>query len=484
MNTPVQEIGYVVSNREFLVSINGLPGIHIGDMVQSAEGLRGWVNSLDEGKAEVLILDEGKTFLNQPFFRSENRLSIAVGPFLIGRAINPLGVPIDGKGLLRGARDTQFLNVDQPAPGIQYRKFITEQFITGVTLIDTLIPIARGQRELVMGDAHSGKTAFLVNLILSQKGTGTICIYAAIGKPIITIRNLIDVLKANKALAYTVLIGTSSSELAPLIFLTPKTAFTVAEYFQRQGKNVLLILDDLGTHAKIYREIALLGNKPPGKESYPGDTFHQHAQLLERAGNFDKAIGGGSITALPVIELNLNDFTTLIPTNLMSMTDGHLLFRSSLQSQGQRPAIDLLLSVSRVGRQTQNPCCSAVSLRVRQLLASALDLETISNFSSELSVQTRLILKRKDMIMEILNQDSLLFIPPQIQAIMLILPFTSLFAKNEASFLLRNKRKLIQAFFEEPQLKEITALVNTLKNEAELISKLEQVSAIIEGICQ
>lgn len=478
------EIGYVVSSRDFLVYLDGFPSIRVGDMVQSADGLRGWVNSLGESKIEVLMVDEGKVPLKQSFSKMKDRLGITVGPFLIGRAINPLGVPIDGKGLLSASKEAQIMELEQQAPGIQYRKFITDQFFTGVTLVDSLIPLARGQRELVMGDAHSGKTSFLTNLIISQRGTGTICIYAAIGKPVVEVRNLIDILKANKALEYTVMVGASSSEIAPLIFLTPKTAFSIAEYFQRQGKNVLIILDDLGIHAKIHREISLLANKSPGRESYPGDTFYQHAHILERAGNFSNSIGGGSITALPVIELNLNDFTTLIPTNIMSMTDGHLLFRSSLHSQGQRPAIDLPLSVSRVGKQTQHHVVSLISQKVRQLLSQASDLETVSHFSSELSPETQLILRQKDIITEFLKQDLSVFIPIQIQAIMLILPFTAFLKGKTKSFAVRFKNVLIQSFIKVPELRKIAEEINNMKDEKELISKLEGVTAVLEKVCK
>ncbi|MDP3758570.1 MAG: F0F1 ATP synthase subunit alpha, partial [Candidatus Daviesbacteria bacterium] len=323
-----QEVGYVVSSRNFLAYLDGFPSIRVNDMVESDNSLRGWVNATFEDKVEVLMLDDGIIKPKQQFRRLPNRLGVIAGDFLLGRAINPLGVPIDGGGILSRSKTGVNLELDVDAPGMQSREFITSQFLTGITLIDTLIPLGKGQRELVLGDAHSGKTGFLMDIIINQKNTGVICILALIGKPAVTVRNLIDTLRANKALSYTVVIATSSSEPAPLIFLTPKTAFTIAEYFQKKGKDVLLVLDDLGSHAKIYREISLLGNKSPGRESYPGDIFYQHAHLLERAGNFLPQYGGGSITALPVIELNLNDFTTLIPTNVMSMTDGHLLFKA------------------------------------------------------------------------------------------------------------------------------------------------------------
>jgi len=477
-----QEVGYVVSNRDFLVYLDGFPSIRVNDMVESETALRGWVNSTLQDKIEVLMLDEGAVKPKQQFKKLPSRLAVSVGDFLLGRAINPLGVPIDGKGLLSKTKAVR-LELEQPVPGIESRQFISNQFLTGISLVDTLIPLGKGQRELVLGDAHSGKTGFLLDLIINQKNTGVICIYGSIGKPSGAVRNLIDVLKSNQALDYSVIIAASSSEPAPLIFLTPKTAFTVAEYFQKKGKDVLLILDDLGTHAKIYREIALLGNKSPGRESYPGDIFYQHAHLLERAGNFLPGFGGGSITALPVIELNLSDFTTLIPTNLMSMTDGHLLFKAGLHSQGQTPAIDISLSVSRVGRQTQDRVSNLLSSKIRQILSEAADLETISRFSSELPLETQLILERRDQIMELLKQESLTATPKPIQAILLALPFTSFLKDKKRAFLERNKKKLEQAFLTNPSLLPISRSIKNLKTDTELINLLEGVGPILAKLC-
>lgn len=477
------EVGYVVSSKDFLIYLDGFPTIKINDMVESETSLRGWVNATHEDKIEVLMLDEGVIKPKQQFKKLSSRLGVTVGDFLLGRAINPLGVPIDGKGLLSRTKTNLSLELDQEAPGIESREFITNQFLTGITLIDTLVPLGRGQRELVLGDAHSGKTGFLIDIVTNQKNTGVICILALIGKPAVAVRNLIDTLRLNKALDYTVIIATSSSEPAPLIFLTPKTAFTIAEYFQKKGKNVLLILDDLGSHAKIYREIALLGNKSPGRESYPGDMFYQHAHLLERAGNFLPQYGGGSITALPVIEITLSDFTTLIPTNLMSMTDGHLLFKAGLRSQGQTPAIDLSLSVSRVGRQTQDRLSNLLSARVRQVLSAAADLETISRFSSELPPETQLTLRRKDLIMEILRQDPLTAVAKQIQVILLTLPFTTFLQNKNRSFVEKYKKTIIEAFLKNPQLLPITKSVTKLKTDEELIKLLEGVGPLLAKIC-
>lgn len=481
MNT--EEVGYVVSNRDFLVQLDGLPTIKVNDMVESDTSLRGWVNSIAEDKVEVLMLDEGIIKPKQQFRKLPSRLGVAAGDFLLGRAINPLGVPIDGRGPLSKSQTTPIAELDQEAPGIESREFIKQQFLTGITIIDTLIPLGQGQRELILGDAHSGKTGVLIDIVANQKDTGVICIIALVGKPAVTIRALIDTLRLNKTLDYTIVIATSSSEPAPLIFLTPKTAFTIAEYFQKKGKDVLLIINDLGSHAKIYREISLLGNRSPGRESYPGDMFYQHAHLLERAGNFLPAYGGGSITALPVIELNLNDFTSLIPTNLMSMTDGHLLFKSSLNSQGQTPAIDISLSVSRVGRQTQDQMSNLLATRVRQVLSQASDLETISRFSSELPIETQLILRRKDLITEILKQEPLTAVSKPIQLILLALPFTTFLQDKNKAFVEKYKKILIEAFLGNPQLVTITKSISNLKTDEELIKLLEGVGPILTKLC-
>jgi len=478
-----QEVGFVTSARDFLAYVNGFPTISINDMVQSEEGLRGWVNALNEEAVEVLMLDEGKVTPKQQFIRLPSRLGLSVGDFLLGRAINPLGVPIDGKGLLSKRKEETILGLEQIAPGIESRQFINKQFLTGITLVDSLIPIGKGQRELILGDAHSGKTGFLIDTIINQKDTGVICIVASIGKPAVVVRNLIDVLRNNKALDYTIIIATSSSEPPPLIFLTPKTAFTVAEYFQKKGRDVLLILDDLGTHAKVYREIALLGNKSPGRESYPGDIFFQHAHLLERAGNFLPQYGGGSITALPVMELNLNDFTTLIPTNLMSMTDGHLLFKATLHSQGQLPAIDISLSVSRVGRQTQDTVSNLLSARIREILFAGSDLESIARFSSELPKETQLILIRRGLLMELLKQDPLTNIPKPLQLILLALPFTTFLQTKNRYFVEKYKPTLLKVFLTHPNLLVITQYVDKFKTDEELIKVLEEVSPILDKLC-
>lgn len=481
-NDQSSEVGYVISARDFLVSVDGLPTAKINDLVESNH-LRGWVNSLSSDRVEVLMVDEGRFTPGQMFKKLPQVLGLNASSSLLGRSINPLGVPVDGKGPLPKAKNSQFLELEQEVVGICGREFIRQQFLTGMTLIDTLIPLGKGQRELVIGDAHSGKTAFLIDLIVNQKSSRTICVVGLIGKTATATKAFIETLRTNKILNYTVVVASFSNDPAPLIFLTPKAAFCVAQYFQKQGQDVLLILDDMGTHAKIYREISLLGNKPPGRQSYPGDIFYQQAHLMEQAGKFSSSAGGGSITALPVLELNLNDFTSLIPTNLMAMTDGHLLFSSSLYAQNLRPAIDLAISVSRVGRQTQSYLINALSLRIRAVLSEAQELETISRFSSELPIDTQQILQKKELILELLKHDPLTFVPLPVQVILLGLIFTSFLTGKDAHFIEYYKKKLVGSFLNTPELKSLTDSIPSFKTDLELIKTLEGVGPILARLC-
>ena len=465
----VDEIGFVKQTREFIAFVDGLPSAKINDLVENEAGVRGLVSALSRDSVEIWILDEGNIQPGQTFKSTNSRLTVPLGNFLLGRAINPLGVAIDGRPPFPVSERTINAELDSPAPGISARKFIDQQLVTGITILDSLIPVGKGQRELVLSDARSGKQDFLINIIVNQKKTGVICIFAAIGKPLSEVRSVIDILRANEALDYTVIVATASSDPAPLIFVTPQTAFTIAEFFQKQGKDVLVILDDLGNHAKIYREIALLGNRSPGKESYPGDIFYVQAHLLERAGNFQ---GGGSITALPVIEINLNDFTTFIPTNLMSMTDGHLMFKAALRSQGKRPAIDTSLSVSRVGRQTQVRIVNLLSQQIRQVLSEAQSLETVSRFSSELPMETQIVLKQADILTELISQEPLTKIPIEVQLAVLGLVFTSfLRTKN----ILKYKKSLFDLFLKNPRQRTFATSLLNLSTMTQLINKLEEI---------
>lgn len=473
-----QEVGFVRSVKEFLISLDGLPNIRLYDLVANEKGIRGFVNALQTDQVDVLQLDEGIVQPGQPFYRVGEKMTLAGGSFLLGRAINPLGVPIDGKGQLPKTGKEVKSETDRVAPGISFRELIDTQFETGIGIIDTLIPLGCGQRELILGDARTGKNDVLIDIIVNQKGKDIYCIYASIGKPISEVRNTIDTLRTNGALDYTCIVAASSSDPAPLIYLTPQSAMTVAEHFQSLGKKVLVVLDDLGIHAKIAREIALLSNRLPGRESYPGDIFYLHSHLLERAGNFNSKAKGGSITCLPVIELNLSDFTTYIPTNLMAMTDGHLLFKSSLYNKGHRPAIDTSLSISRVGQQTQNRAHNMLATRIKQLIAQAMELETMSSFSSELPLKTQIILKQHELLEELFKQESLTNMSREFQMIFYCLPFTTFFQGKGKEFVQQHKNNLFKSFSTIPELVEFTKGVTRYKTDVELITALERMGPL------
>lgn len=489
-----QEVGFVVSSKGYLAYLDGLPTIRINDLVSSEAGIVGLVHSLNPTQTEVLLLSSTSVAPGTQFKRTGKRLELSVGDYLIGRAINPLGLPIDGKGMLSKSAESKPRELEPPSHSIEAREFIKDQLITGISTVDTLIPLGLGQRELVIGDANSGIQNFLINIIVNQTagrlasrsgrtGQGLICIYAAIGKPISQITNLINTLHVNKAMASSIVIASSSTDGSPLIYLTPLTALTIAEYFKDQGKNVLVILDDMGIHAKAYREISLLGGRSPGRQSYPGDIFYQQAKLLERAGKFNSNFGGGSITALPVVELNLNDFTGFIPTNLMSITDGHLLFRSNLYNKNQRPAIDIALSVSRVGRQTQALISNLISRRLRQCLAEAQGLETLAQFSAELPPQTQLILRQKQVLMELLKQDDLTLTNLPTQTMLLGLIFTSFINDKNEVTVRKLKVKILKFLTTDPESIKLQTSISKFKSDDELIKALESmVSRINAGI--
>jgi len=404
-----KQVGYVISISDYLLTLNGLPEAKINDLIIDQDGNRAWVSGLLENSVQALLIDESSVKVGSQFQATDLQLSTIVSNELLGKVISPLGEPLSGgKGISSSSPKAP---IENQAPGISMRRFISDPLISGLTIIDSMIPLGKGQRELIIGDGHSGKGSFLTDLIVNLAKQKIVCVYASIGQPVTETRMLIDVLSTNKVIDSVVVVSTTSSDPAPLIFINPYAAMTIAEYFQKQGKDVLVIFDDLGVHAKIYREINLLSRRNPGRDSYPGDIFYQHARLLERAGCFDVQAGGGSITALPVVELNLNDFTEYIPTNLMAMTDGHLIFKSSLHTQGQDPAIDIALSVSRVGKQTQNRNLNKLANSIQRLLIDSEKLDTISRFSSELPSETLRILHQKKLILSALKHEHLSFIP-------------------------------------------------------------------------
>jgi len=480
-NESSKEVGFVISAQDYLLYLSGLPSVHVNDILVSEKGGRALVTSLARDKIEALMLDGERPFPGDYFEKSPTGLSLSISNNLFGRTINPLGVALDGKPGLppKGVA----IDLDAIAPGINFREIVSEQLQTGITVVDTLLPIGIGQRELIFGDPRSGKSSFLMDIIINQKDKNVICLYAAIGKSEIDVKKFGEKLEAAGGASYTILLAATSSESAPIISIAPSVACSIAEAFRNEGKTVLMILDDLGTHSKYLREIALLGGRIPGRESYPADIFYQHSHLIERAGNFNNKVGGGSITLLPVIETDLENFTNLIPTNIMSMTDGHILFSAALRAEGQYPAIEPGRSVTRVGYQTQLLIQKELADKVRYLLAEYHEMERYGRFSGELTSATQLTIKIGNIATELLRQEPLMRIEPMVQVLLLTLLYSSFFDEKDIEFARKYKTKIIEALTTDPVFKNLAAKATSMKL-TDLIAELKKNQKTIENLCR
>jgi F-type H+/Na+-transporting ATPase subunit alpha len=474
-----KEVGYVVSTQDYIVIIEGLPSARLYNIVRTRSGGRAMISALEKDRVEALMLDSERPKPGDYFELSDFGLKLPLNIDLFGRMINPLGMALDGKaGLPPGG---EALDLDIVAPGIDGRAAVTEQFYTGITVVDTLLPVGKGQRELIMCEPRSGKEQFFLDVILSQKTQNRICIYAALGRSELEVKRMAEDILQYGAAPYTIIVAATSSESAPMIQIAPSVASALAEYYRNKGKHVLLILDDLATHAKYAREISLLAGRIPGRESYPADIFYQHSSIVERAGNFNEHWGNGSITMLPTIETNIENFTNLIPTNVMSMTDGHILFSANLRAQGIYPAIESDRSVTRVGRQTQTFIHKVLSDRVRLLLAEYHELERYGRFGSELSTETQLKIKRGKVVEELLKQEPMTSITPEGQILMLSLVFTGFFDKQDLEFV-RSQKKTVVKTLESSVYKTLVEAVKKVKLD-ELITQLKDQLKPLEAAC-
>jgi len=466
-----KEVGYVVSTQDYLVNIHGLPSAMVNNIIVTKNGGRAIVSALSKNQVEALMLDAERPKPGDYFELGSAGLEIPLNCNLFGRTINPLGVPLDNKGALppRGV----VLDLDINAPGIDGRSLIKKQLYTGITVVDTLLPIGRGQRELVLCEPRSGKEMFFLDCILSQKGKGVVCIYAAIGRSEVEVKRFAEDIDKEGASDYTVIVAATSNESAPMISLTINIASAVAEHYRNEGHDCLLILDDLATHSKYSREISLLAGRMPGRESYPADIFFQHSSQLERGGSFNEPYKNGAITLLPTIETNIENFTNLIPTNVMSITDGHLLFSAALMAQGVYPAIEYDKSVTRVGRQTQMFIHKQISDKVRSLLADFHELERFARFGSEVSKDTQLKIKRGKIIEELLRQDILNPVEHGVQIIMLSLVFAGFFDNIEIDNIKPGKKAFIKSLASTEPFKTIAGKISEYKLD-KLIEELQK----------
>lgn len=396
------EIGTVIQVGDGIALVYGLDNVMAGEVVLFSNGVKGTVLNLDEHHVGVVVLGEYKDIKEgDTVKRTKQVLSIPCGEGLLGRIINPVGEPIDGKGKLEVAA---YYPIEKEAPTIIDRDFVRTPLETGIKAIDSLVPIGRGQRELIVGDRQTGKTSLAIDTIIHQKGKDVICIYVPIGQKASSIAQIVKELEAKGSMDYTVVVAATASDNAPLLYISPYAGCAIAEYFMEQGKDVLIVYDDLTKHAVAYREISLLLKRPPGREAYPGDVFYLHSRLLERASKVSKELGGGSITALPIVETQAGDISSYIPTNVISITDGQIFLETDLFNEGIRPAINPGVSVSRVGGNAQFPALKQVAASLRIDLAQYRELEAFSQFSSDLDSETRKKLIRGQKLVEILIQ--------------------------------------------------------------------------------
>jgi len=399
------EIGYVLEVYGSLVVVDGLPKAKMHEVILFESGGRGQVFSLQKGKITVLLLTAEMIAIGIRVVRSGGALHIPVGQYLKGMTVDALAQPLKTSAVTQTTKDNTYeQSVDVRPKGIADRRKIITQFISGVTIVDMLIPLGKGQRQLVVGDRKTGKTAFLQQCLLTQTQNGTICIYAAIGKQQSEIESLLSFLTAQQIDTQTIVVASTRNDPEGLIYTTPYTAMTIAEYFRDQGQDVLLILDDLTTHAKAYRTLSLLAKRFPGRSSYPANIFYTHARLLERSGNFKQATGDVAITTLPVAETTNGNLSGYIQTNLMSMTDGHIFFDVNLYAAGRRPAINPFVSVSRVGRQTQTSLSRSIAREVTSFLTLLEQSEKYSHFGAEASASTKATLATGERVIAFFNQ--------------------------------------------------------------------------------
>jgi F-type H+-transporting ATPase subunit alpha len=420
--TDIYDVGTVLQVGDGIARIYGLNKVMAGELVEFATGVMGMVLNLEEDSIGCVILGDDKEIKEGEVVKRTNRIvEIPVGKELLGRVVNPIGEPLDGRGPIE---TKSFSPIEKKAPGVIYRQPVKEPLQTGLKAIDSMIPIGRGQRELIIGDRQTGKTAIAIDTIINQKDTHktdspVYCIYVAIGQKSSTVARVIKTLEDNGAMEYTVVISANASEPASLQYLAPYAGAAIGEYFRDNGMHAVVIYDDLSKHAQSYRQISLLLRRPPGREAYPGDVFYLHSRLLERAAKLTDKLGGGSLTALPIIETQAGDVSAYIPTNVISITDGQIYLEPSLFYAGQRPAVNVGISVSRVGGNAQIKAMKQVAGMLRLNLAQYRELEAFTKFGSDLDKATQKQITRGSRLVELLKQDQYDPMPVESQVVLI-----------------------------------------------------------------
>ena len=413
----ISEVGKVVGVADGITTVYGLNNVMAGEVVEFENGTKGLVQNLEESSVGVVILGSMEGIREgMSVKRLGSLLKTPVGDAVLGRVVNPLGEAIDGKGVIESG-DERF--IEEKAPGIMARKSVHEPLQTGIKAIDALVPVGRGQRELIIGDRQTGKTTLAIDTIINQKGQDVICIYVAIGQKQSTVASIVKKLEEHGAMEYTIIVSASAADSSAFQFLAPYAGVTMAEYFRDNGRHAVIFYDDLSKHAVAYREMSLILRRPPGREAYPGDVFYLHSRLLERAAKLNDDLGAGSITAFPIIETQAGDVSAYIPTNVISITDGQIFLETDLFNSGIRPAINVGLSVSRVGGAAQIKAMKQVSGTLRLDLASFRELQAFAQFASDLDEHSRNQLERGQRMVEVLKQPPYQPIPVERQVVII-----------------------------------------------------------------
>lgn len=477
------ETGFVIEAKGYLLTLEGLPSARVNTVIINEYGQRALVTAFQEDSVQAYLLDRGNPRAGDQFVLDPKGILFSIGPHLFGRSINVLGEPIDGKEDL--PERTVPLRMEAQAPAMSARASMTDQLVTGISVVDTLVPIAKGQRQMVIGPLSSGKRTFLESIFSQQQDSGVVCIYAFIGRPVAYVEAAVEKLLSDAGNKHSIILASFSDDPAPMVYLTPIVALEIAENFSWEGKDVIVVLDDLGGHAKYFREMSLLAGNVPGRESYPGDMFFQQARLLERGGRFNKSLGSGSITILPVLETNIEDMSNLVSTNLISASDGHLFFSPMYHAEGYFPAVIPQQSVTRVGRVTQTNLAKQLSIRTTALIAQYERQRGYNQFGTQLSEQTRRTISQGEMMKVFLAQEPTVFLPIDVQNVLLALVFSKFFEGKDAAFAKRNRDVLIASITHDTAFESL--LISARRGAIELeqfVKNLGTVSDHLQKICQ
>jgi F-type H+-transporting ATPase subunit alpha len=470
----VEEVGTVISVGDGIARIHGLEKVMAGEMLEFPHDVVGIALNLEEDQVGAVLLGEYTAIQEgETVKRTRSIMSAPVGDALVGRVVNPLGVPLDGKGPIATDKSSP---IERIAPGVVDRQPVREPLQTGIKAIDSMIPIGRGQRELIIGDRQTGKTAVILDTIINQKGGDVICIYCAIGQKRSTIAQVVKILTDAGAMDYTLVVAASATEPATLQYIAPFAACAMGEFFRDSGRHAICFYDDLSKHAQAYREISLLLRRPPGREAFPGDVFYLHSRLLERAAKLSDKLGGGSLTALPVIETQAGDVSAYIPTNVISITDGQIYLEADLFNSGIRPAINVGLSVSRVGGNAQISAMKKVAGTLRLDLAQYRELAAFAQFGSELDKATQAQLARGQRLVELLKQDQFVPLPVEKQVVVIFAGTSGYLDDIAAPDVGRFEREFL-AFVEAHYGSMLAKLSQRKKLDDEILSELKKAIA-------